>query len=315
MFVSKLVLKDYTPFSDLTIELDPYKPLVVLVGSTDLVNQGVLQAIWATQSNCIHSPVSKRDTQPCQITFNNGVTLRSYVEKGGVTQMFVKEGGQEHQLNIPKDQALPIFIYCNPCLDDLCGSQEREPVFNSVSDFYKSSDRYDRALDTNLELMLEQIEERLKQRGITATGSTFAEKLALIHSSATRGDGAADGAALTANDYPKYLHTLDSQNFSLGYKEFLSILMAIDIFDCGGDQHIFLMVEPFAHARTSERSEMMEFVSSYINPRCQLWITTNNSNFAQAIQQNMGQDSQIVKFDGKADWRNSAQRLKATPSL
>lgn len=306
MFVSKLEIKNYAPFQNLTIDLSQthnYRKLVVLVGASELVNQGVLQAIWETQENWQNTQFSRRESIPCHITFNNNISLVDYATPSDFAKASFFENAQEVNVQIPKSKSYPVFIYCNPSVDDLCSSQEQQAVFNSVSDFYKNATRYDKALDESLNSMLSEIEERLDQKGVDTAGLTFSEKLALIHSGTKRPPFA----------YPQFLETHDFKNFSLGFKEFLGILMQIDLFNQGQDHNVFLMVEPFAHARNSERCEMLQFVCNYINPRCQLWITTKNSNLSQAIEQYMPHDSLVFRFDSSIAWHNSAQVLK--PSL
>lgn len=83
---------------------------------------------------------------------------------------------------------------------------------------------------------------------------------------------------------------------SSGEKEVVDILLDLYLRQYEYDETIFLLDEPELHINTAIQKKLLVEINRLIGDKCQLWIATHSIGFLRALQDELKDNCQIVRF-------------------
>lgn len=96
---------------------------------------------------------------------------------------------------------------------------------------------------------------------------------------------------------------------SSGEKEVVDILLDLYLRKEEYSDTIFLIDEPELHVNTSIQKNLLVEINKLIGSNCQIWICTHSIGFLRALQE-MGDECQIIHFEGGRKWASEAITLQ-----
>jgi hypothetical protein len=97
---------------------------------------------------------------------------------------------------------------------------------------------------------------------------------------------------------------------SSGEKEVVDILLDLYLRRDDYSETIFLIDEPELHISTSIQRKLLLEIDRFIGPDCQIWVTTHSIGFIRALQNEMKDRCQIVRFSADLNLASTARTLK-----
>ena len=111
-------------------------------------------------------------------------------------------------------------------------------------------------------------------------------------------------------DLSVLLQLLFSYNvLSAGEKEIVDILLDIFIRKDTYTDSIYIFDEPELHINTSIQHSLLLEINKLVPPNCQIWIATHSIGFLRALQDELKDDCQIIKFDSENKWASQQYTL------
>jgi len=89
---------------------------------------------------------------------------------------------------------------------------------------------------------------------------------------------------------------------SAGEKEVVDILVDLYIRKDDYSNSVFLLDEPELHINTAIQRKLLVEINKMIGEDCQIWIATHSIGFLRALQDELKEDSAIIKFDEDNQW-------------
>ena|GEM_PF-265101 len=100
---------------------------------------------------------------------------------------------------------------------------------------------------------------------------------------------------------------------SSGEKEVVDILVDLylrkDIFK----NSVFLLDEPELHINTAIQRKLMVEINKMIDDNCQIWIATHSLGLLRALQDELNDVSDIIRFDENTEWAREPIKLVPMP--
>lgn len=97
---------------------------------------------------------------------------------------------------------------------------------------------------------------------------------------------------------------------SAGEKEVIDILLDLYLKKDVFTDTIFLIDEPELHLNTAIQRKLLVEINKLIGENCQLWVATHSIGFLRAMQEELKDDTQIIRFDEKNQWATQAYTLR-----
>lgn len=101
----------------------------------------------------------------------------------------------------------------------------------------------------------------------------------------------------------------DYNVLSAGEKEAVDILLDLYLRKDEYTDSIYLFDEPELHLNTSIQRALLLEINKLIPQNCQIWIATHSIGFLRAIQEELKNDSQIIRFDKDKKWASETYVL------
>lgn len=101
----------------------------------------------------------------------------------------------------------------------------------------------------------------------------------------------------------------DYNVLSAGEKEAVDILLDLYLRRDEYTDSIYLFDEPELHLNTSIQRALLLEINKLIPQNCQIWIATHSIGFLRAIQEELKDDSQIIRFDKDKKWASETYVL------
>lgn len=96
---------------------------------------------------------------------------------------------------------------------------------------------------------------------------------------------------------------------SAGEKEIVDILLDIFIRKDTYTDSIYIFDEPELHINTSIQHSLLLEINKLVPQNCQIWIATHSIGFLRALQDELKDDCQIIKFDSDKNWASQQYTL------
>ena len=97
---------------------------------------------------------------------------------------------------------------------------------------------------------------------------------------------------------------------SSGEKEVVDILLDLYLRQDEFNETIFLFDEPELHINTSIQKKLLIEINKLIGENCQIWISTHSIGFLRALQDELKDQCQIIKFEQNANLASTPCVLK-----
>lgn len=102
----------------------------------------------------------------------------------------------------------------------------------------------------------------------------------------------------------------DYNVLSAGEKEAVDILLDLYLRKDEYTDSVYLFDEPELHLNTSIQRVLLLEINNLIPQNCQIWIATHSVGFLRAIQDELKNDSQIIRFDREKRWASETYTLQ-----
>jgi ABC-type uncharacterized transport system ATPase subunit len=112
---------------------------------------------------------------------------------------------------------------------------------------------------------------------------------------------------------PDHPRDFEFNVLSSGEKEVIDILLDLYLRKDDYTDSIFLLDEPELHISTAIQKRLLIEIHKLIGDKSQLWISTHSIGFLRALQDEFGNDSQIIHF--KADMNLASKPVRITPTV
>lgn len=97
---------------------------------------------------------------------------------------------------------------------------------------------------------------------------------------------------------------------SSGEKEVIDILLDLYLRQDDYDDTVFLIDEPELHINTSVQRKLLIEINRLIGKNCQIWIATHSIGFLRALQNDIGDNCQVIHFDPSIDYASKPHTLE-----
>lgn len=97
---------------------------------------------------------------------------------------------------------------------------------------------------------------------------------------------------------------------SSGEKEVVDILIDLFIRKDEYDDSIYIIDEPELHLNTAIQRKLLLEINKMIPQNCQLWVATHSIGFLRALQEDLKDESAVIKFDEKNNWARESYVLE-----
>lgn len=318
MYVKKLRLKDYKRFHDLTINLgDKPKRIVALVGPNGCGKSSIFDAMIYRMKNYTGSFGSNAvsyDYHYHSLTQDprcNSENVELFFDQGEFDQVYQKKNKSGRGKSIFSFRSSFRF---NAILQI---KQTR-----AVSDILKNSYGASGASDID-----QRIEENYRR--LLAMYNSYLDKNDARPSEAKRHiigllntsllnclDLEIDNLGnIDADQGTLYFKKSDSDIvfsynvLSAGEKEIVDILLDIFIHKETYTDSIYIFDEPELHLNTAIQHSLLLEINKLVPENCQIWIATHSIGFLRALQDELKDNCQIIKFDSEKKWASQPYTL------
>lgn len=100
---------------------------------------------------------------------------------------------------------------------------------------------------------------------------------------------------------------------SSGEKEVIDILVDLYLRKEIYNDSIFLFDEPELHIHTSVQRKLIMEIDKMVGDNCQIWIATHSIGILRALQSDLRDKSEIIKFDVNNEWAKKSYVLSPMP--
>jgi predicted ATPase len=108
------------------------------------------------------------------------------------------------------------------------------------------------------------------------------------------------------DDHPK---EFEFNVLSSGEKEVVDILLDLYLRQEEYNDSIFIIDEPELHINTAIQRKLLIEIDKLIGSNCQIWIATHSIGFLRALQEDLKDSCQIIRFEGSNNWASTAYTL------
>ena len=109
------------------------------------------------------------------------------------------------------------------------------------------------------------------------------------------------------SDHPKIF---DFRNvLSSGEKEVVDIILDLFLRKDDYDDTVFLIDEPELHISTSIQRKLLGEINSLVGENCQIWLATHSIGFLRALQEDLGEECEIIRFDLESKYASEAYTM------
>ncbi len=95
-------------------------------------------------------------------------------------------------------------------------------------------------------------------------------------------------------DHPE---VFDFNVLSSGEKEVVDIIIDLYLRKNEYNDSIFLIDEPELHVNTTIQRRLLKEINSLVGQNCQIWLATHSIGFLRSLQEDFGEDCEIIKFE------------------
>lgn len=96
---------------------------------------------------------------------------------------------------------------------------------------------------------------------------------------------------------------------SSGEKEVVDILLDLYLRKDEYTDSIYIIDEPELHLNTAIQRRLLVEINKMVPDNCQIWIATHSAGFLRALQDELSEESQIIKFKEENQWASQAYLL------
>ena len=100
---------------------------------------------------------------------------------------------------------------------------------------------------------------------------------------------------------------------SAGEKEVVDILVDLYLRRHDYDDTVFLIDEPELHINTAVQRKMLKEIDELVGDNCQIWIASHSIGFLRALQDDYGDQCQIIRFEAGENFGTQKYVLKPMP--
>lgn len=108
---------------------------------------------------------------------------------------------------------------------------------------------------------------------------------------------------------PDSISTFDYNVLSAGEKEVIDILLDLYLHKDQYTDSIYIIDEPELHLNTAIQRRLLIEINKMVPENCQIWVATHSIGFLRAIQDELNNDSQVIKFDSDNKWASESYTL------
>ncbi|MFB2121235.1 AAA family ATPase [Parapedobacter sp. 2B3] len=109
---------------------------------------------------------------------------------------------------------------------------------------------------------------------------------------------------------PDHSDEFEYNVLSAGEKEVVDIILDLYLRRDDYTDTIFLIDEPELHLNTAVQRRLLIEINRLIGPTCQVWIATHSIGFLRSLQEDYGDQSQIIHFKSDIKWASESITLK-----
>lgn len=318
MYIRKVQLLDYKRFHDLTIDLgDNPKRIVALVGPNGCGKSSVFDAmiyLMRNYSGGIGKNPGSYDFQYHSLTqdpncSSNNVKL--FFNEGEFSNVFQKMRASRKEKSIFSFRSSFRFnallqvkqtMAMGNILDNSCGASTASDIDQRIEENYRRLlGKYNEYRDTN-----DVKPSEAKQYIIGILNDSLKKCLNLEIDNLGNIDN---------NQGTLFFRKPDSDIvfsynvLSAGEKEIVDILLDIFIRRDKYTNSIYIFDEPELHINTSIQHSLLLEINKLVPANCQIWIATHSIGFLRALQDELKDDCQIIKFDSDKKWASQQYTL------
>lgn len=313
MKISKVIIKDFKRFKNLTINLgETPARIIALVGANGCGKSSVLDAFLAKVSN-FHKTIGKTEyfhgihdgkVKGDSIFYHGSLDYR---RKNDCIDIIFSDGKRLEEINQENYNLRSVFSFRSPYRynTDLKVREIKsvEPI-KSNSYGASSSIMLDRRIEDNYRNLLayfnnyrdsnDKKPSEAREEILGRLNESIKNCLDLEISSLGNVEG--DKGTL-------YFKKSDSEQefefdcLSAGEKEVVDLLLDLFLRSEDYSNSVFLFDEPELHINTSIQRKLLQEINRLVGESGQIWIATHSIGFLRALQDDFPSDSQIIKFD------------------
>lgn len=308
MRVSKIQIKDFKRFHDLTIDLgkDP-KKIIALTGPNGCGKSSVLDAFVSKVTNG-RAPYISKGYMPQHFWRN---------EDSQWNAISILDKDENKIINKNNEVSIRSPYRYNTNLD----IQEIKAVkrIQESDDNKISTVHIDDRIENNYRLLLAQYREYLEENDDIT--SSHARKLIIgeLNNSirkcldleivslgiVEKGEGSIFFKKSDSNI------KISFNQLSSGEKEVVDIILDLYLRKLEYKGMIYLIDEPELHINTAIQRKLLHEINNLIDDEGQIWIATHSIGFMRAIQSDFADISQVIQFDDKTKYASEAVTLEA----
>ncbi len=109
---------------------------------------------------------------------------------------------------------------------------------------------------------------------------------------------------------PDYEAEFDFNVLSSGEKEVVDLLLDLYLRQDEYNETIFVIDEPELHISTAIQRKLLLEIDRLVGKNCQIWISTHSIGFLRALQDEMKDNCQVIKFSSEDDYGSKPYTLK-----
>lgn len=103
--------------------------------------------------------------------------------------------------------------------------------------------------------------------------------------------------------------TFEYNVLSAGEKEVVDILLDLYLRKDEYTDSIYIIDEPELHLNTDIQRSLLVEINKMIPDKCQIWVATHSIGFIRALQDELNEQSQIIRFDPNNRWASDSYEL------
>ena len=318
MKIKRIRLKNgYKRFHDLTIDLgENPKRIVALVGPNGCGKSSVFDGMLYVQ-NAYHNIGGKGgkdyrfhsqkadpnyDWQNIEIILDSGIFNEAFQQmrsKGKATTLFSFRSPYRYNfnLNVTQSQAIPEIWHNNYGasasidLDDKMEQNYRR-LYIKYNKYLNEQDCKPSEAKAKIIGDLNAAIGNCLNLLITSIGNIEASKGTLFFKK------------------PDYDVEFDFNVLSSGEKEVVDLLLDLYLRQDDYNETIFVIDEPELHISTAIQRKLLLEIDKLVGDKCQIWISTHSIGFLRALQDEMKDKCQVIKFSSEDDYGSKSYTLK-----
>ena len=318
MKIKRIRLKNgYKRFHDLTIDLgDNPKRIVALVGPNGCGKSSVFDGMLYIQNS--HHQIGNKGSkdyrfhsqkalpgynwQNIEIILDSGSFNEVYQQKqsdGKAATLFSFRSPYRYNfnLNVTQSQAIPEIWHNN------YGASTSTDLDDKMEQNYRRLNiKYNNYLNDQ-----DCKPSEAKKKIIGDLNASIGNCLNLLITSL--GDIEASKGTLFFKK-PDYDAEFDFNVLSSGEKEVVDLLLDLYLRQDEYSETIFVIDEPELHISTAIQRKLLLEIDRLVGEKCQIWISTHSIGFLRALQDEMKDKCQVIKFSSDDDYGSKAYTLK-----